>query len=154
MRQEYSNTNVSAYANLNGTHNYSAKPCVPLWMESTNHKKPNHWQMFAPRCVKVYVLGTSPKHYRCWQLWVKETCTPRISGRVFFKHKYITNRISTPEYSIMAAAANLTSSLEGKMPPHLQESYIQALERLQDILNQTAPPPPPTHSTSNPAPRR
>ena len=55
--------------------------------------------------------------------------------------------MSTPEDSIMAAAENIASALQGKMRPHLQESSIRDLERLQDIFNQTAPPPLPTHPT-------
>ena len=48
----------------------------------------------------------------------------------------------------MAALENIASSLQGKIPPHLQESSIQALEPLQDIFNQTASPPPTTQPTS------
>ena len=48
----------------------------------------------------------------------------------------------------MAAAANIVSALQGEIPPNLQESSIQLLERLQYIFNQAAPPPPPTHPTS------
>ena len=55
--------------------------------------------------------------------------------------------MSTPEDYIMAAAENLASALQGKMRPHLQESSIRALERLQDIFNQTAPHPQPTRPT-------
>ena len=89
-------------------------------MEAMIHKKPNIWKTFAPHCVKAYVLGTSPKHYHCWQLWLKEIGTPIISGKVFFKRKYITNPMSTPEDDIMDAAENFALALKGKIPPHLQ----------------------------------
>ena len=48
----------------------------------------------------------------------------------------------------MATADNLTLALQGKMLNHLQESSIQALERLQDIFNKKSPPPLPTHPTN------
>ena len=50
----------------------------------------------------------------------------------------------TPEYAITAAADNVASALQGKITPHFQESSIKVLELLQDIFNQTAPPPTPT----------
>ena len=110
---------------------------VPIGMETLIHKKPSRRKKFANYCVEAYDLGTSPKHYRCWNLGVKESSGTRVSGTLFYK--YITNDPAvTPEDADMVAANNLVATLKGKMPQHLQESSLQALMGLQGIFSQAA----------------
>jgi hypothetical protein len=53
---------------------------------------------------------------------------------VFFKHKYLTNPLVTPEDLVISAAGNLTQSLETSIPQHLQVSTIQALKDLSEVF--------------------
>jgi hypothetical protein len=93
---------------------------------------------YAEHCIKMFVLGTSTKHYRCWKFWSNNTRATRVSGAAFFKHKYITNPAVTPEDLVIAAAANLSKALATNMPHHLRQSSIQALADLQDVFSHTA----------------
>ena len=120
LGKSQSNPKISSYAHLNGTHNYSVLPFLPIGMEALIHEKPTCRKIFAEHCKKVYVLGTSYEHYRCWNLWINETRTPRVSGTVFFKHKYITNPTVTPKDADVASAANIADALKNKIPHHLQ----------------------------------
>jgi hypothetical protein len=44
----------------------------------------------------------------------------------------------TPEDRVLVAAGALTQALDNQMPPHMQESTIQALSNLQDVFQQAA----------------
>ena len=46
--------------------------------------------------------------------WTKDTRATRVTGRAFFKHKYLTNPAATPEDELVAAAANLANVLAKK----------------------------------------
>ena len=109
LRQTNANPNVCTYTHLYGPHNYNAVPFVPIGIKCMLpfvpigikcmvHDKPAKRKSFAH-----WVLSTSPLHYRCWQIWMKETRASRISGTVFFKHKYLTNPTASPADAIVAA---------------------------------------------------
>ena len=72
LRQSNAKPHISAYAYLYGPHDYSAMPFVPIGMETLIHEKPSRRRTYAEHCVKAYGLGTSPEHYRCWNLWAQE----------------------------------------------------------------------------------
>ena len=85
LRQSYANPNISLYAYLYGVHDYNAKPFVPIGMETLIHEKPSKRKTFSENFVEAYCLSTSPKNYRCWNLWVKDNRPQRISGQCFHK---------------------------------------------------------------------
>ncbi len=62
----------------------------------------------------------------------------RILGTAFFKHKYLTNPLVTPDDRVIAEAGALAQALDNRMPPHMHESTIQALSDLQDVFQQAA----------------
>ena len=118
-----------------GPHNYNTKPYVPLGMQALVHDKPNRRKSFAPHCSKGWVLGTSHEHYRCWKIWAKNTRTTRISATMFFKHKYITSPIATPEDAITAAASKLADALrQNGTAQAIGTQKWKDLKRLQGIL--------------------
>jgi hypothetical protein len=88
-------------------------------MEAFVHNKPHKHQTYAEHCKKVFVLGTSTKHYWCWEFWSMATRGSQISGATFFKHKYLTNPLVTPEDLVIAMAKNLAQALKISIPQHL-----------------------------------
>ena len=86
LRQTNINPKISAFAYLYGPHEYNAHPFVPINMEAMIHDKPSRRKTFARHCSKCFVLGSSPEHYRCWNMWNTSTKATRVSGTVFFKH--------------------------------------------------------------------
>jgi hypothetical protein len=103
-------------------------------MESLVHDKPRKRQTHTEHCKKAFVLGTSTKHYQRWKFWSMATRATQISGASFFKHKYLTNPLVTPEDLVVAAAKNLAQALKTSIPQHLQVSTIQALKDLSEVF--------------------
>ena len=52
-----------------------------------------------------WYVGTSNKHYKTYDVWVKETRAVQNSDTVFFPHKYITQPTIT-KADIVTNAAN------------------------------------------------
>ena len=118
-----------------GPHNYNAEPFVPIGMQALVHNNPQRRRSFAQHCSKGWVLETSPEHYRFWKVWTKNTCTTRISGTMFFKHKYITNPTFTPADTITSAAINLSDALRRNVKAQsIGKINYADLKRLQEIL--------------------
>jgi hypothetical protein len=124
-----------AYAHVyQGQHNYSKHPFVPIGMESLVHIKPHKQRTYAQHCKKGFVIDTSFKHYRCQKIWMKDMHDTRISGAVWFKHKYLNNPSVTPEDQIIAAIGGLAKTLRTNVPPQLHDDTVDKLQKLQDIL--------------------
>ena len=47
-----------------------------------------------------------------------------MSDTVYFKHKYITNLIVTPEYAVVQAVQKLKSALKGNVTTYMDENEI------------------------------
>eukprot|EP00804_Cyclotella_cryptica_P025152 CCRYP_013001-RA/>CCRYP_013001-RA protein AED:0.31 eAED:0.31 QI:0/-1/0/1/-1/1/1/0/468 len=138
LRQSNNNPKISSYAHLYGHHDYNSHPFVPIGMEALVHDKPHRRKSFAQHCTKGFVLGTSPKHYRCWTVWTPVSQSTRISATVFFKHKYITNPTVTPADAIIAATANLAHVLlSNTTAAHLNTTQLADLTRLHKIIQPT-----------------
>ena len=54
-------------------HDYNRHPFVPIGMEALAHDKPHKCCTYAEHCAKVFGLGTSIEHYRCWHFWTHTT---------------------------------------------------------------------------------
>ncbi len=65
---------------------------------------------------------------------MKDMHGTRISGAVWFKHKYPTNPSVTPEDQIIAAIGGLAKTLRTNIPPRLHDDTVDKLQKLQDIL--------------------
>ena len=103
-------------------------------MEAPIHVKPQKRQTYAQHCEKGYSIGTSFEHYQCQQIWMKDMHATRISGAVWFKHKYLTNPMVTPDDCIIAAIGGLAKTLTTKVPLQLRDTMLDKLRKLQDIL--------------------
>jgi hypothetical protein len=134
IQQSGLHPNLSAYAHVYGHHDYNKHPFVPIRVEALVHDKPHKRQTYAEHCKKVFVLGTSTKHYWCWKFWSTATRATQILGAAFFKHKYLTNPLVTPEDLVIAATKNLAQALETSIPQHLRVPTIQALKDLSEVF--------------------
>jgi hypothetical protein len=65
---------------------------------------------------------------------MKDTHDMRISGAVWFKHKYLTNPSVTPEDQIIAVIGGLAKTLRTNILPQLHDDTVDKLKKLQDIL--------------------
>ena len=81
-------------------------------MEALIHDNHIQQKLWDKHAVKGWVIGTSDEHYHCWRLWIKRTWETRISGMVFFKHKYISNPTVTVTDAVFAAAQDMAADLQ------------------------------------------
>ncbi len=139
LQQSQLHPNLSAYARVYSLHIYNKHPFVPIGMEALVHDKPHKCQTYAEHCKKAFVLGTSTKHYQCWKFWSMATRATQILGAAYFKHKYLTNPLITPEILVIATVENLARALETSIPQHLQVLTIQAtLKNLSEVFTDTS----------------
>ena len=74
---------VSAFAHMYGQHDYDAQPFPILGSAIELHVTPSKRKTWAVHTKTGFYLGASWEHYRCHQVWVKETKSRRISQTVF-----------------------------------------------------------------------
>jgi hypothetical protein len=65
LQQLQLHPNLSTYAHVYGHHDYNKHPFILIGMEALVHDKPHKRCTYAEHCKKVFVLGTSTKHYQC-----------------------------------------------------------------------------------------
>ncbi len=98
--------------------------------------KPHKQQTYAQHCNKGYITGTLFKHYQFQKVWMKDTHATRVSGAVWFKHKYLTNPSVTPEdqNQIVVAIGGLAKTLTTGVLLQLCDNMVDKLCKLQKIL--------------------
>ena len=127
---------VSAQAYAFGPHDFNRIPLSPMGCVVQIHEKPSKRRMWGVHLVDEWYLQTSLHHYRCFEVWSKQTGAEWISDTVFLKHKHITNTTVSPEDAVVQAAKELTAALKWRMPSALEGSTVQELEKLDKIFNQ------------------
>ena len=134
MHQANIAPNVSAQAYIKGPHDFNRMPLVPLGCAVQVHEKPSKRRTWAVHLVDRWYLGTSPGHYRCYDVWVKGTGAMRSTDTVFFKHKHITNPTVTPADAIINAAKDLTAALRGDVSGPLGATSLDDLKKMEEIF--------------------
>ena len=107
---------VSAYAVLNGEHDYNAQPFAPLGCKVEMYVMPSIRETWAPKTLSGYCIGCSKEHYRNHKVWINETKSIRVGETVFFKHKYLTQPSLTQSDALIKAAEDLSQALQNKLP--------------------------------------
>lgn len=85
-----------------------------------------------------WYIGTSPNHYRCQQVFVKETKAVRTTDTIVFMHKRITCPQVLAADAITKAAHNLTETIKNDMPTKLNNVSMEELTRLAKIFEEAA----------------
>ncbi len=81
-----------------------------------------------------WYLQTTPEHYQCRIVYVKNTRNERVSDTVHFKHKYIRQPTLTPEDTIVKALNDSTQALKERKNKKGTEQ-IEALQKMDELLN-------------------
>jgi hypothetical protein len=77
---------------------------------------------------------------------MKHTRSERVSDRVYFKHKHITQPTLTPEDTIVKALNGLTHALKERRNTK-GTLEIEALQKIDELLNEIPPPTIPDEAT-------
>jgi len=152
LRQANAVPTISAWQYVHGNFDYNKMPLAPMGCSVQIHQASERRASWGVNSIDGWYLQTSPEHYRCHVIYVKQTKSERISDTVFFKTKYITQPTLTPADVISKALKDLTQALKGKSNQQGLEQ-IEALKKLDEILN-NVPEPVPTTTTTRPMRRR
>ncbi|KAL7475283.1 hypothetical protein ACHAW6_001205 [Cyclotella cf. meneghiniana] len=87
LRQSRVAPKVSAYAYLNGPHDYNRMPLAPLGCEVQVHDKSMRRKSWDPHSGDGWSIDTSSEQYRCFRVYHKESRAEKVSDTVYFKHK-------------------------------------------------------------------
>ncbi len=87
--------------------------------------------MWAAHTASGYYIGNAWEHYRCHQVYISSSKHERVSGTVFFRHKYLTMPTITPADALIKAAENLVDVILGQLPKN--SVTADAVEQLIEI---------------------
>jgi hypothetical protein len=141
LRQANAVPTISAWQYVHGNFDYNKMPLAPMGCAVQLYQGSEKRTSWGANTIDGWYLQTSPEHYRCHVIHVKQTKSERVSDTVFFKTKYITQPTLTRADVITKALNDLTQALKGK---NNQQGFdqIEALTKLNDILNNAPEPDP------------
>ena len=90
------NSKLSAWAYLNGIHDFNKVPLAPPGTKVVLYKKPSNRESWVYPGLKGWYIGPAPNHYRCLRVYVPEKHSEINTDTVNFIPKYIP----IPECSI------------------------------------------------------
>ena len=122
----------SAFEVMNGKHDYNSHPFCILGSAVELHIMPDKRKTWEEHTKSGFYLGCAWDHYRCHQVWIKETKASRVGQTVFFKNKYLTQPLLTPNNALIQATEDLCRILRNEPP--IKGETRTAVEMLMDIL--------------------
>ena len=125
---------ISVWQYVHGNFDYNQMPLAPMGCAVQIHQNSERRASLAANAINGWYLQTSPEHYQCHVIYMKQTKSERVSGTVFCKMKYITQPTLTQVDVISKALNNLTQALKRKSSQQGLEQ-IKALKKLDTILN-------------------
>ncbi len=126
---------VSAYQYVHGAFDYNRMPLAPMGCAVQVHESNERRGTWAVNAIHGWYLQTSPEHYCCHIVYVKNTRSKRVSGSVHFKHKYITQPTLTPEDTVAKAIDDLTHALS-EIRNTKGILQIKALRNMDKLFNE------------------
>ena len=104
MRQSRINPKLSAYAQLNGIHDYNAHPVAPPGIQVLIHEKSNVRKTWSLHGVEGWYLGPAMEHYRCYRVIASKTGGEIITDTIqFFPHDIPMPGSSAADRAVEAA---------------------------------------------------
>jgi hypothetical protein len=143
---------------------YNRTPLAPPGTRVLAHVPADKRESWAPHALEGWYIGPALQSYRCFEVWLDDTCKTRIVERVTWFPKKVRVPIPTATDEIEAALKDLTRALRASdlanpaLP--LEQSLTERLKELSNLLaNQDGqaradpfPALPPTQSPRVPGP--
>jgi hypothetical protein len=136
LQQSNAVPTISAWQYVHGNFDYNKMPLAPMGCEVQLYQGSERQTSWGTNAIDGWYLQTSPEHYHCHIIYLKQTRNERVSDTVFFKTKFITQPTLTPADTITKALNDLTQALKKKNNQQGIDQ-IEALTKLNDILNNT-----------------
>jgi hypothetical protein len=123
---------VSANQYINGPFDYNKMPLRPMGCAVLMHRNRSRQGTLAEHSINGWYLQTSPEHYRCHVIYVKNTKSRRISDSAFFKHKHITQPTLSLMDRVIKAIGDLKNAIKRKRDVEGIKK-IKAIKQLDDF---------------------
>ena len=114
LRKSRVDPTKSAFEVLRGPHDFNANPWAPLGCKCEIHVAPSKRKTWEEHTKTGFYVGSSWDHYRCHEVWIQDSKHTRVGQTVFFKHKYLTDPITTPNDALIQATQDLCAILKIK----------------------------------------
>ena len=118
---------VSAHTYLFGIHNYNKMPLGPLGCATQCFVGPTQRLSFGANSMDSWYVETSPDHYRCQRVIMKETRAVRTTDTIIFHHKRVTNPATSAADAITAAAHTPSNTIKNNMKTDLAQVDMKEL---------------------------
>ena len=137
------NPKLSAYAQLEGTFDFTCTPLAPPGTQVIIHEKPTNRQTWAPHGMDGWYLGPALNHYQCNRVWVPCTHAERIVDTISFFPKAVPIPVLTHKDAAIQAAWELTHALQqprfrGPLA-QFHDDHLTSLRELSKIFHTLAP---------------
>ena len=112
LKKSEINPKLSAESQLNGNFDYNITPLAPAGTAVVAHKKPRQRGSCSVHGSRRWYLGPDPNHYRCFEVYMKNTGQTRIVDTIgFYPAKYKMPTLSTRAITVNATV-ELTEALQ------------------------------------------
>ena len=112
LRASRLNPKLLAYAQLEGTFDFTRTPLAPPGTQVIVHEKPTNHQTWAPHGTDGWYLGPALHHYQCYRVWVPCTHAGRIVDTISFLPKAVPLPELAHKDATIQAAWELTHALQ------------------------------------------
>ena len=134
LRPANANPNISAYQYLYGNHDYDKHPLHPLGCKVQAFNDTKTRRSWEENSKDGYYVGTSLKHHRTYNVWIKATRAIQNTDTVFFQHSHITKPSVTKADVVADAATKLIEAIKGNYATVHNETEMEALNRLSQVF--------------------
>ena len=143
LRASRLNPKLLAYAQLEGTFDFTHTPLSPPGIRVIIHEKPTTPQTWAPHGTDGWYLGPALHHYQCYRVWVPCTHAEHIVDTISFFPKAIPLPKLTHKDAAIQATHKLTHALQqpcfrGPLT-QFHDDHLTSLRELSKIFHTIAP---------------
>ena len=143
LRTSRINPNLSAWAYVNGVHNFNKIPLAPPGTKIIMHSKPDQRASWEYHGLEGFYVAPAPEHYRCLTCYLPKTKSEVIADTVKFIPSYIPIPKTSLDNHVKKTVDDLIHLLLHKSPdiPALKpESSRQDLIHLSQVLQRDNSP--------------
>ena len=129
LRPARCNPHLSAYAYLNGEHNYNKVPLAPPGTKIIIHRKPNQRKTWDFHGQLGWYVGPAPEHYRCFRCFIPSTGKEIITDTV----KFLPEKIPFPCETFQERFLRILNKLTKLIHNSKNEPLNSVFRRSNDI---------------------
>ena len=100
---------------MHGQYDFNKMPLEPMGCAVLMHNKLGIKKSWDNHAIDGFYIATSNEHYRCFNIWVKDTSSNRVSDTMFFNHQNRTMIGITKADAIVAVTWQLTRALQNEI---------------------------------------